>query len=112
VIVAHNALELPQLAVRDQVTLINTVPSAMTELVRQDAVPPSVVTVNLAGEPLKRELVDAVYATGTVERVYNLYGPSEDTTYSTWERVPAGRSAKPWIGRWATGKGFGDSAMR
>ncbi len=97
VIVAENALELPALAVRGQVTLINTVPSAMTELVRQDAVPPSVRTVNLAGEPLKRELVDAVYATGTVERVYNLYGPSEDTTYTTWAEVP--RRGKVSIGR-------------
>ncbi|MCP4663471.1 MAG: amino acid adenylation domain-containing protein, partial [bacterium] len=97
VIVAENALELPQLAARDQVTLINTVPSAMTELVRQDAVPSSVRTVNLAGEPLKRELVDGAYATGTVERVFNLYGPSEDTTYTTWVQVP--RAGHVTIGR-------------
>ncbi len=97
VIVAENALELPQLALRDQVTLINTVPSAMAELVRQDALPPSVRTVNLAGEPLQRELVDGVYRTPAVERVYNLYGPSEDTTYTTWARVP--RSGKVTIGR-------------
>ncbi len=74
-----------------ELTLVNTVPSAMAELARQGAIPRSVRTVNLAGEPLRRELVDALYATGTVERVFDLYGPSEDTTYSTFAlRSPAG----------------------
>ena len=36
---------------------------------------------------------------GHVEHVYNLYGPSEDTTYSTWERVPKGETRSPAIGR-------------
>ena len=74
-------------------TLINTVPSAMAELVEANAVPSSVRTVNLAGEPLPRALVDRIYALGTVERVLNLYGPSEDTTYSTWAVIP--RHAEP-----------------
>ncbi len=56
-------------------------------------------TVNLAGEPLPRSLADRLYATGTVERVWNLYGPSEDTTYSTFARVPRTASAPPAIGR-------------
>ena len=43
--------------------------------------------VNLAGEPLTRALADQIYALGTVERVYNLYGPTEDTTYSTFTLV-------------------------
>lgn len=48
-------------------------------------------TVNLAGEPLRQSLVDALYDAG-VERVYDLYGPSEDTTYSTCAlRTPRGR---------------------
>ncbi|HEU0300401.1 MAG TPA: condensation domain-containing protein, partial [Longimicrobium sp.] len=46
--------------------------------------------VNLAGEPLRAELVDALYARGGIERVYDLYGPSEDTTYSTWTLRQAG----------------------
>jgi amino acid adenylation domain-containing protein len=91
VIVAENALALPTLAAAGEVTLVNTVPSAMAELVRQRSLPPSVRTVNLAGEPLPRPLVDALYALGTVERVWNLYGPSEDTTYSTLAlQKPAG----------------------
>src|SRR4029077_4414926 len=40
-----------------------------------------------------------LYAPGTVERVWNLYGPSEDTTYSTFALVPRAGSAAPGIGR-------------
>src|SRR5215218_5425995 len=71
----------------------------MAELLRQGSVPGGVETGNLAGEPLRRELADGIYAQGTIRRLYNLYGPSEDTTYSTEElvsrqggRVSIGRS--------------------
>ncbi len=88
VIVADNALELLRLPATPEVTLVNTVPSAMTELLRMGGVPASVRTVNLAGEPLKAALVQGIYQMGHVDRVYNLYGPTEDTTYSTFTLVP------------------------
>ena len=84
VILAENALALPSLPGRDQVTLINTVPSAIRELIRIKSVPASVRVVNLAGEPLVTALVDEIYATTGAEKVYDLYGPSETTTYSTF----------------------------
>ena len=87
VIVAENAMYLPSLPAKDEVTLINTVPSAMAELVRMKGVPESVVTVNLAGEPLPETLVSQIYERTSVRRVYNLYGPTEDTTYSTYTLV-------------------------
>jgi amino acid adenylation domain-containing protein len=91
VVLAGNVLALPTLAAADRVTLINTVPSAMAELVRSGAIPASVRTVNLAGEPLTTTLADAIYAVPSVQRVCDLYGPSEDTTYSTFtERTPGG----------------------
>jgi amino acid adenylation domain-containing protein len=90
VVMARDALALPELPRRGAVTLLNTVPSAAAELVRAGLIPPSVRTVCLAGEPLPRALADALYATGTVRRVLNLYGPSEDTTYSTWSVVENG----------------------
>ncbi|QBX40839.1 amino acid adenylation domain-containing protein [Pseudomonas fluorescens] len=96
-IIARNALELAQLPARDQVRLINTVPSAIAALHRAGQIPPSVRIINLAGEPLKQGLVDALYQQSTVEHVYDLYGPSEDTTYSTWTRRSAGGQAR--IGR-------------
>jgi amino acid adenylation domain-containing protein len=99
VIVADNALALPSLAAAGEVSLVNTVPSAMAELVRQRALPAAVRTVNLAGEPLPRALVDDLYALGTIERVWNLYGPSEDTTYSTASLQERGEARPPRIGR-------------
>ena len=64
-------------------SLINTVPSACRVLVDSGAIPASVCVVNLAGEALPPALVNALLDCPTVERVCNLYGPSEDTTYSS-----------------------------
>ncbi len=102
VVLAEDALELPHLPAAGEVTLVNTVPSAMAELVRAGALPSGVRTVNLAGEPLKGSLAQAVYTAG-VERVLNLYGPSEDTTYSTFEVVERGSRSEPTIGKPITG---------
>jgi amino acid adenylation domain-containing protein len=99
VIVAGNALDLPSLAEAPEVTLINTVPSAMAELLRIGGIPDSVRTVNLAGEPLQNTLVQQIYESSCVERVLNLYGPSEDTTYSTYTLVKRGLEGAPTIGR-------------
>jgi amino acid adenylation domain-containing protein len=89
IVLADNALQLAELPAAPEVTLINTVPSAMTELLRMRAVPDSVRVVNLAGEPLSEELVAEIYASTQVEKVYNLYGPTEYTTYSTYTLVRA-----------------------
>ncbi|HEY0735664.1 MAG TPA: amino acid adenylation domain-containing protein, partial [Herpetosiphonaceae bacterium] len=98
VILAENALALPTLPAANSVTLINTVPSAMAALLRMDGLPASVRTVNLAGEPLPLRLVEQIYATTAVAEVYNLYGPSEDTTYSTYALIPRAATFVP-IGR-------------
>ncbi|MBT9265316.1 amino acid adenylation domain-containing protein [Pseudomonas sp. MG-9] len=100
-IIARNALELAQLPARDQVRLINTVPSAINALLRDGAIGSSVRIINLAGEPLKQSLVDALYQQTAVEQVFDLYGPSEDTTYSTWTHREAGGAVN--IGRPLTG---------
>lgn len=88
-ILAENPLYLPGLPAKNEVTLINTVPSAIAELVRMNALPPSVATVALAGEALPASLVDEIYRTATVTKVYNLYGPTE-SGYSTSTLVPRG----------------------
>ncbi|HYG64900.1 MAG TPA: amino acid adenylation domain-containing protein, partial [Thermoanaerobaculia bacterium] len=98
VILGENALALATTPAAGDVTLINTVPSAVTELLRMGAVPPSVRTVNLAGEPLRNALAQRLYGLGTVERVWNLYGPTEDTTYSTGVLVEPGSAGEPSIG--------------
>ncbi|TCP53368.1 amino acid adenylation domain-containing protein [Tumebacillus sp. BK434] len=90
-VIADNALALPNLPNKSEITLINTVPSAITELLRQKAIPKSVRVVNLCGEPLKRQIVDSLYALGTVEKVVNVYGPTEDTVYTTYSLTRAGQ---------------------
>jgi len=90
VIIAQNALELPELPAAADVTLINTVPSAIAALIRMEGVPPSVRVVNLAGEALLSRLAQQIYQETSVDKVYNLYGPTEDTTYSTYTLVPCG----------------------
>jgi amino acid adenylation domain-containing protein len=98
VILAGSILDLPDLPASTDVRLINTVPSALAELLAAGALPASVETVNLAGEPLRRELVRGLFDAG-VRRVLNLYGPSEDTTYSTWSELAPDDAAEPAIGR-------------
>ncbi|HVG07687.1 MAG TPA: amino acid adenylation domain-containing protein, partial [Thermoanaerobaculia bacterium] len=102
VLLAPDALALPELPAASEVTLINTVPSAIAELVRLGPPPTGLRTVNLAGEPLQRALVQQVERWHPGVRVLNLYGPSEDTTYSTWAEV-SGEEGTVTIGRPAAG---------
>ncbi len=86
-ILVENILHLPEIPSSVNVTLLNTVPSALNELLHGYRLPTSVRTVNLAGETLPRSLVERIYEQETVQRVFNLYGPSEDTTYSTYTQI-------------------------
>ncbi|MFQ6313902.1 amino acid adenylation domain-containing protein, partial [Lysobacter capsici] len=79
-------------------TLVNTVPSVLKAVLDAGGLPPSVRAVNLAGEPLKRELVEQVFAQTQAVRVANLYGPTETTTYSTWVSMPRSTGFVPGIG--------------
>ena len=99
VILAENALELPNLACKNEVRLINTVPSAIASLLHTDGIPNSVMTVNLAGESLKTELVKRLYQRSHIQNVYNLYGPTEDTTYSTYARIEPSSRVCATIGK-------------
>jgi amino acid adenylation domain-containing protein len=98
-VLAENALELARLPARERVTLLNTVPSAAAELLRSGGIPASVRVVNLGGEPLPNALAQGLYALGHVDRVWNLYGPTEDTTYSTAHPVERGARTEPPVGR-------------
>ncbi|WP_163781271.1 non-ribosomal peptide synthetase, partial [Myxococcus vastator] len=95
VILVDSALSLLEAVPGGEPTLLNTVPSAAAELVRAGRVPPTVRTVNLAGEALPPVLVQRLHGLGFVERVYNLYGPTEDTTYSTFALMERGSASSP-----------------
>jgi amino acid adenylation domain-containing protein len=97
-VLVEDILSLADLPDADEITLLNTVPSACQELVAAGALPQSVEVVNLAGEALRRQLVETIYQSGYSGQVRNLYGPTECTTYATQSLVDRGRS-EPTIGR-------------
>lgn len=82
VVLVDSLFSLAQCPPPYPVTLVNTVPSVMTELLRAHELPRSVRYVTFCGEPLPRRLVGELRERSGV-RVCNLYGPSETTTYST-----------------------------
>jgi non-ribosomal peptide synthetase component F len=100
-VLVDSALDLPSVSEQD-VSLVVTVPTAAAELLRRGAIPRSVRAFNLAGESLAAELAQGLYGLGHVTVVRNLYGPTEDTTYSTWALVPRG-SDSVRIGRSVAG---------
>ncbi|MGH8082210.1 MAG: non-ribosomal peptide synthetase, partial [Lysobacter sp.] len=81
------------------VGLVNSVPSAMQAWLDTQALGADVHTVNVAGEPLKRELAERLFAQTPVQTLCNLYGPSETTTYSTWVAMDRADGFVPHIGR-------------
>ncbi|HYR06203.1 MAG TPA: amino acid adenylation domain-containing protein, partial [Longimicrobium sp.] len=89
-VLVENALALADTA--EPVTYASMVPTAAAELLRAGGIPASVRTLNLAGEALTSELAQGLYGLGTIEKVGNVYGPTEDTTYSTYSLVPRGAS--------------------
>ncbi|WP_112872345.1 MULTISPECIES: non-ribosomal peptide synthetase, partial [unclassified Photorhabdus] len=93
----EDALSLMQHAL--PVTLINSVPSAMKPLLQAQALMASVHTVNLAGEPLKGALIEQIFEKTQIQRLCNLYGPSETTTYSAWLPIQRGDRIIESIGR-------------
>ncbi|PRP97400.1 Linear gramicidin synthase subunit D [Enhygromyxa salina] len=89
-VIVDNVLELAELDDDVGVTLINSVPSAVAELVRVGRIPRSVRVVNLAGEPVPEALVVALAGLDHVNAIHNLYGPTEDTVYSTSATLDSG----------------------
>nr|WP_232911560.1 syringopeptin non-ribosomal peptide synthetase SypB [Pseudomonas syringae] len=95
--VVKNVLELQH--GNHDIGLINTVPSALKALLEINGLPGSVHTVNVAGEALKRNLVESLFEKTGVQRLCNLYGPSETTTYSSWVAMDREDGFAPHIGR-------------
>jgi len=84
ILLVDNVLQSSEVTAFAEATLLNTVPSAIAELVGDHRLPDSLVTVNLAGEALSPELVRDIYEKSRARSVWDLYGPSECTTYSTF----------------------------
>ncbi|XXX76161.1 amino acid adenylation domain-containing protein [Sorangium sp. So ce134] len=64
--------------------MLVTVPSAVRALIQEGRLPRQIHALNLAGEALDQRTVDQIFERAPhVARVRDLYGPTEDTTYST-----------------------------
>jgi amino acid adenylation domain-containing protein len=99
VVVAGNALALPDSPFAPRVTFLSTVPSALTQLLASHKLPASLRTVIVTGEPYSASLVQAIYQRTSVGRVLNLYAPSETTTYSTFAELGRDLVGAPPLGR-------------
>lgn len=90
VVLAENVLQLLELPSADRVRTCIMVPSAMQALLAAGRLPEGIQCVALGGEVLKLSLVDQLHALEPGPRVFNLYGPTENTVYSTATEVSAG----------------------
>src|SRR5205814_9989247 len=72
--------------------------SAMAEVGRE-GIPESVRTISLAGEARPAKLGRELYQRQHIKAVFNLYGPTEYTAYSTWELMPREEGEPILIGR-------------
>ncbi|WP_166926519.1 amino acid adenylation domain-containing protein, partial [Flavobacterium poyangense] len=79
--VLKNALDIKNYINKENKILLNTVPSVIRKLIEEGIDLSNVSFINMAGEVVP---VDIVLKLQTEKaEVRNLYGPSEDTTYST-----------------------------
>jgi amino acid adenylation domain-containing protein len=86
-VLVENALSLAEPGAGEGVVHAAMVPAAAAELAHLGALPPTLHTLVLAGEALPAAVAREVYGKTAVRRVVNAYGPTEDTTYSTWAEV-------------------------
>ncbi|OQP46203.1 non-ribosomal peptide synthetase [Niastella populi] len=81
----NNALSIPAWLSTSGKILLNTVPSVVGTLLADKINLQPVKVLNMAGEPVPAHYLDGLDTANT--EIRNLYGPSEDTTYSTVYRM-------------------------
>jgi len=79
--ILNSALDIGSSLKHEKRVLINTVPSSIRSLLESGYSLENASIINLAGEPFPPEIAKKLLLTNA--EVRNLYGPSEDTTYST-----------------------------
>jgi amino acid adenylation domain-containing protein len=93
----ESALQIPEFIGGDRNVMINTVPSVVRNLLDEGMDWTNVAALNMAGEPIPKKIkTDLDFSRMEVR---NLYGPSEDTTYSTVYRFEQDDYASIPIGK-------------
>jgi len=97
-VLVRDILQLSEPRVRCAgITMVHGLPSALRELLALGAIPDSVKAICSGGEPLSAALADTLLEQTRTARLLDVYGPTEDTVYSTvGERV---RGAAATVGR-------------
>ncbi|MEU6229766.1 amino acid adenylation domain-containing protein [Streptomyces sp. NPDC047042] len=101
VVVIRDVAALVEESPPTPVRLVYSVPSALREVLAAGCLPETVRTVNLGGEALPSDLLADLLT--KVERVCNLYGPTESTSNAFFEDYT--EPVEPTIGRPITGTG-------
>lgn len=83
--ILNNSLEIGAELAKDHKILLNTVPSSIRNILEEGFSLDNVSVINLAGEPFPVDVAKKLLQTNA--EIRNLYGPSEDTTYSTCYRL-------------------------
>ena len=83
--ILENGMSIPSYLERDKRVLVNTVPSIVQSLIENRIDLSSISILNMAGEVVPPSFT--YYLPLKNMEVYNLYGPSEDTTYSTYYKI-------------------------
>lgn len=83
VVLANNMLDLPTLDSAKLIKSCVVVPSAIQALLSSGWVPNGIRSIVFGSEALKKTLVEKLFALDTGARIFNAYGPTEDTVFST-----------------------------
>jgi len=96
--ILKSALDIPTYLDHEKNVLLNTVPSLFTAIINDlsEGALNNISVINLGGENIPQTLIDSIDC-DRIE-IRNLYGPSEDTTYSTMYKF-SNKEKKVLIGR-------------
>jgi amino acid adenylation domain-containing protein len=99
-VLVENGMHLIDLPPSVNITYVVAVPSVVEQVLRFSTLPSSIRSLNFGGEPLSRKLCDKIFSGGgNPEQLYNLYGPAEYTTLSTFGIVEKHDVQSPRIGK-------------
>jgi len=88
--IIENGLHIGRYLPGDSAVMINCVPVVVENLLKEGTDLENITVINMAGEPIPL-FVQQRLNTARIE-VRNLYGPTEDTTYSTVYRLKPGKA--------------------
>uniref|UniRef100_UPI0005632DEC AMP-binding protein n=1 Tax=Streptomyces sp. NRRL S-813 TaxID=1463919 RepID=UPI0005632DEC len=97
VVMVQDALELA--STPTDVSLVDTVPSAVRSIVGSETFPEGIRRVNMGGEALSPDLLAQVFTKTRVEKVCNFWGPTETSVNSTCGLLRRGEDSPITIGR-------------